>query len=560
MINIFPVLIFGLTLLSPNIYLILHNISTEGLLNSFNENLSYIFSCIIYILLILTIKKINLLIIALFPFFILTPLELFYTTTYNTPSSFEVFGVIGETDYKESMSYMTGLESFWIPFFIINLIIGCWTVYYSSVVSTPQTNNKPKKILIIFLTIACVIIFSYSANRGMDIITNGYPFGTPLRLHEFFHEKSNLLLQRELIKNYTFNAKSTHPDTEKEIFVLIIGETGKRERWSLNGYSKQTNPLLAKQTNLINFSDFLSVTSFTRTSVPTLLTRKPVAVSNTFTFNEKSVISAFKEAGFKTYWLSMQIPLGAHDSSISTYAYEADDIRFLRYSDYNHTGEYDTKLLPHFNKILLDSYKKKFIVLHTLGSHFNYMDRHPKSFDIFKPSLYDIKNPSLHSYDQQIYLSNSYDNSVLFTDYFINSVINTLKSQKQNSFLIYTADHGENIFENGCQQSGHGLNTRKNFEIPALAWYSEEYKNSNINHVNALVVNKDKKMNTTNIFFSLLDAANISYREENHEMSFVSHSFRSRNRFINQSALIDYDNAYFVGNCEFVKEKSTHEN
>jgi glucan phosphoethanolaminetransferase (alkaline phosphatase superfamily) len=455
---------------------------------------------------------------------------------------------------------MTGLEIFWLPFFIINLIIGFWSVYYSSVVYTPKKTHKPKRLLIIFLSTSCVLIFTYSANRGMDIITSGYPFGTPLRLHEFLHEKSNLLLQRELIKNYTFNAKSNHLNTEKEIFVLIIGETGKRERWSLNGYSKKTNPLLAKQTNLINFSDFLSVTSFTRTSVPTLLTRKPVAESNTFTFNEKSVISAFKEAGFKTYWLSMQIPLGAHDSTISTYAYEADIIKFFRYSDYNHTGEYDTKLLPYLNKILLDSHKKKFIVLHTLGSHFNYKDRYPKSFDTFKPSLYDIKKPSLHNYNQQTHLSNSYDNSVLFTDYFINSVINTLKNQNQNSFLIYTADHGENIFENGCQQSGHGLNSRKNFEIPAFVWYSEEYKNSNANHVAALSTNKDKKMNTKNIFFSLLDAANISYREENHEMSFVSPTFRNRNRFINQTALIDYDNAYFSGKCEFVMEKSSHEN
>lgn len=551
--------VFSTIILSPNIYLMLHNITMKGLPNFTNENLPYIFNCIIYLLITLTIKKTNLLFIIFFPFITLVPLELFYITTYNAPSSFEVLGIISETDYKESMSYMTGLQNFWLPFFLINLFFGCGIIYYSSKTSTFRIHHN-KKISITLLMSVCIIIFSYSATRGIDIMTNGYPFGVPLRIHEFLIEKSNLLQQREVIKNYKFNAKSKNQDTENETFVLIIGETGKRERWSLNGYSRKTNPLLTQQTNLINFSDFLSVTSLTRTSVPTLLTRKSAAVSNTFTFNEKSVISAFKEAGFKTYWLSMQVPLGAHDSTISTYAYEADIIKFFSYSDYSQRGEYDTKLMPYLSRILSESTKKKFIILHTLGSHFNYMDRYPKDFDIFKPSLYDIKNPSLHNYDQRAYLSNSYDNSILFTDYFINSVINNLKIKRQKIFLIYTADHGENIFENGCRQSGHGLDTRKNFEIPALAWYSDEYKESNTSRTNALSINKNKKMNTENIFFSLLDAANISYQGEKKEMSFVSPVFLSRNRFINQSTLINYDNAYFSGKCELVMEKSSHEN
>jgi glucan phosphoethanolaminetransferase (alkaline phosphatase superfamily) len=454
---------------------------------------------------------------------------------------------------------MTGLENFWLPFFIINFITGCGVTYY--LFKHPIKNSHPhksKKISITLLTVISLVLFFYSTRHGIDIITNGYPFGTPLRLHNFFLEKSNLLLQRNHIKRYTFNAKSTNQDTTKETFVLIIGETGKRERWSLNGYHRQTNPLLSQQVNLVNFTDFLSITSLTRTSVPTLLTRKPASISNIFTFNEKSIISAFKEAGFKTYWLSMQMPVGEHDSTISTYAYESDFIKFFRYSDYSHTGAYDTELLPHFKEILSEPNNKKFIILHTLGSHFNYMDRYLKKFDIFRPSLFDVKNPSLHDYGQKINLSNSYDNSVLFTDYFIDNIIDTLKKNQQNAFLLYSADHGESIFENHCNQSGHGLNTRKNFEIPALAWYSDEYKSSNLSHVQSLIANKDKKINTENVFFSLLDAANIDYKGRNQEMSFASPLFQNRSRFINQSKLINYDNALFVGQCEIVTEKPYH--
>jgi glucan phosphoethanolaminetransferase (alkaline phosphatase superfamily) len=544
--------------LAPNIYLILQNISNDEPLKAYSESSPYIFSCMIYLLLIIAIKKINLLVLIFLPFLILMPLELFYTITYKIPSSSEIFGVISETNYTESISYATGLEKFWLPFFIINLITGCFIAYHLYRIPITPPLLKSKKTPTFILITSCFIFFFYNSTQGIDIITNGYPFGTPLRLHDFFLEKLNLTQQRDRIKDYTFNAKITNPKTEKEVFVLIIGETGKRERWSLNGYYKMTNPLLSKQTNLINFTDFLSVTSLTRTSVPTLLTRKPASLSNTFTFNEKSVISAFKEAGFKTYWLSMQIPLGAHDSTISTYAYEADIIKFFRYSDYSNTGEYDTKLLPYLNRILLDSDKRKFIVLHTLGSHFNYRDRYPKEFDVFKPSLYDIKNPSLHDYNQQVYLSNSYDNSVLFTDYFIDNIIDTLKKNKQNTFLLYSADHGESIFENNCHQSGHGLNTRKNFEIPAFAWYSDEYKSSNLSHVRSLIANKDKKINTENIFFSLLDAANIDYKGRRQEMSFASPYLQNRSRFINQSKLINYDNAYFVGQCEIVTDKPYH--
>ena len=327
------------------------------------------------------------------------------------------------------------------------------------------------------------------------------------------------------------------------------------ENWQLFGYHRLTTPFLSQQQNLIAFNNFLSVTSLTRTSVPIMLTRKTAKQANNTFFNEKSLISAFNEADFNSTWLSMQISLGAHDTPITVYAKEAHNIYYFNNTSFQqNSNKYDTEMLSFLKTKISDINHNTLFIIHTSGSHFNYAYRYPDSFDFFKPSLKNIKYANLYDSKHKIQHINSYDNSIRFTDYFLNQVINIVNQANLSSVVFYASDHGESLFDGECPISGHGLTTRQNFEIPALLWYSQQYAIENQDKIDAAFHNKTKKMNSENIFYSILDLANISYDKETDTSSFASASFVEKDRFINQSKIINFDKSRFINPCQDIKE------
>ena len=110
-------------------------------------------------------------------------------------------------------------------------------------------------------------------------------------------------------------------------------------------------------------------------------------------FPEKSFISAYKEAGFKTYWLSNQIPFGEFDTPVSVFANESDVVQFMNLGSYSNKSSFDEILFNPFQHALKDKHSKKLIILHTLGNHWNYSRRYSKSFDRWRPSIFDMQDP-----------------------------------------------------------------------------------------------------------------------------------------------------------------------
>ena len=50
-------------------------------------------------------------------------------------------------------------------------------------------------------------------------------------------------------------------DWGREIHVLVIGESSRYDRWRLNGYERDTNPLLSQESNLVMLPDVRNWTS-----------------------------------------------------------------------------------------------------------------------------------------------------------------------------------------------------------------------------------------------------------------------------------------------------------
>ncbi len=384
-----------------------------------------------------------------------------------------------------------------------------------------------------------------------------WPFGLAVLVHTSWKERRYLSELARKNLQFKFGTQQSSLPNTPQVVVMVIGESSRYDRWSINGYTRETTPLLEKETNLVSLSNVVTAVSATRLSVPILVSRKPARQSLQAGFAEKSFLSAFREAGFKTWWLSNQMSFGQFDTPVSVFAQEADVTQFLNLGGLSDKSSYDNILLDPLRSAIADPSSKKLIVLHTLGSHWNYSHRHPKDYDKWKPSLFGIDNPAYTDPAIKQQMNNSYDNSILYMDWFLSQVIASLKASGQMTALMYVSDHGQTLYDGTCNLAFHGHNTQYEFHVPALVWYSDLYRAVHPDKVKWLLRHRRVRLATENIFHSLLDMADIRYGSEQLEWSFVNRKFRQHKRYVDSYGWTDYDNATFKGDCREVIDRGT---
>jgi len=389
----------------------------------------------------------------------------------------------------------------------------------------------------------------------LDSFAHSWPFGLMARGVDFYKERVYLADLNRRSASFRFHATAALPAGEPQVVVMVIGESSRYDRWSLNGYARETNPLLSQEANLVPLADVITSVSATRLSVPVIISRKPATESLKDGFSEKSFIAAFKEAGFKTFWLSNQISFGKFDTPVSVFAKEADVVDFLNLGGFTDNSNYDEVLFQPLQHAVADPAPKKLIVLHTLGSHWNYSHRYPKQFDKWLPSLYGIDKPVYTDIRIKAQLNNSYDSSILYTDWFLDGVIEALKASAQPAAMLYVADHGQTLYDNSCRLAFHGHNTQYEFHVPAFAWYSDAYGERHPDKVEQLRRHRKARLATENVFHTLLDLADVRYPDERLDWSFVNPRFRQHKRYVDSYGWTDYDNATIKGECHEVIAK-----
>ncbi|MGZ5817710.1 MAG: phosphoethanolamine transferase [Burkholderiaceae bacterium] len=388
-----------------------------------------------------------------------------------------------------------------------------------------------------------------------ESFADAWPFGFVVRAYDFWKEREYLVELAHNSNLFRFGAHQISHADLPQVIVMVIGESSRYDRWSLNGYRRETNPLLKNESNLVSLSNVITAVSATRLSVPVLVSRKPATQSLKAGFAEKSFLTAFKEAGFKTYWLSNQMSYGQFDTPVSVFANEADVTQFLNLGGFTNNSSFDQILLDPLKNALNDPASKKLIVLHTLGNHWNYSHRHPKGYDKWQPSLFGIENPAYTDLKIKTQLNNSYDNSILYTDWFLSQVIDTLKSTKHLSSLMYVSDHGQTLYDGTCNLAFHGHNTQYEFHIPAFVWYSDSYKAIYPEKIRQLKLHQNAKLATENVFHSLLDMGDIHYSTEQLQWSFFNSQLKKHKRYVDSYGWTDYDHATFKGDCREVIDK-----
>jgi glucan phosphoethanolaminetransferase (alkaline phosphatase superfamily) len=181
--------------------------------------------------------------------------------------------------------------------------------------------------------------------------------------------------------------------------------------------------------------------------------------------------------------------------------------------------------LPLLDSILRADEKDLFIVMHTMGNHWEYSQRYPPEFDKFQPSGYtqSINPPDAANREA---LLNSYDNSILYADYIVDSVISTVKAHAAVSAVTYISDHGEDLYDANPEQIDfHFRPSAATLKVPLFVWTSDEYQTTYPEKVSNLRGNVSEKIGTENIFHTLLDMANITIRNNDTSKSIANPDF-----------------------------------
>jgi len=364
-----------------------------------------------------------------------------------------------------------------------------------------------------------------------------YPVNVCYNLYLAFERDAASENYREASRDFKFDARSEHSATAPEVYVMVVGETARTHNFSLYGYPRNTNPLLSKTPGIKAFPNVTTQSNTTHKSVPMLLS---AASAEDFErlFHEKGILAAFKEAGFHTVFISNQLP---NHSFIDFLGEQADEHYFLKKEDASQGNHYDEDLLQKLDEILplADAsssahyrYRKLFVVLHSYGSHFNYQERYPRSFAYFKPdSRSEAKSENRRD------LLNAYDNTIRYTDYILHGIIERLQKwegvqtktdgvyDQPTSAMLYTSDHGENIFDDERSLFLHAAPKASDYElhVPFIIWTSAGFSKQYPDILKALGENRPKQVQSSlSAFHTMLGIGGIQTRYRLDEYSVAS--------------------------------------
>ena len=365
-----------------------------------------------------------------------------------------------------------------------------------------------------------------------SVLNDLYPVNVFYNLYLAVKRNNASIHYKEASARFRFDARPSHPEDSCEVYVMVIGETARAMNFSLYGYPRDTNPRLSKTPGLVTFSDVTTQSNTTHKSVPMLLS---LASASNFErlFHEKGILQAFREAGFHTVFLSNQRP---NHSFIDFLGEQADQWLFLKTGDANQAGRelaeapgkdgnyYDADLLPILDRILAHKRKKEFIVLHTYGSHFNYMDRYPRQMAHFQPDTHcEAKKENRPD------LINAYDNTIRYTDLVLSGVIERLSRHGGMSAMLYTSDHGENIFDDSHKLFLHASPRASEYElrVPFLVWTSQSFLHQEPAVAQALSANRHKQAQSSrSAFHTMLQIGGVSTRFRQDHESLASPAYR----------------------------------
>jgi lipid A ethanolaminephosphotransferase len=299
------------------------------------------------------------------------------------------------------------------------------------------------------------------------------------------------------------------------LLVLVLGETARADRFSINGYTRPTTPLIAQQ-HVINYSQVYSCGTETAVSVPCMFSNLGRAdYSDSKAKARENLLDLVKRSHYSVLWRNNN-----SDCKGVCKRVDYEEMAWLREPGLcNGDGCFDDILLFKLDeKLAAMPAGNKMLVLHQKGSHGpEYFRRYPTSMEVFKPVC---KSNDLQTCSDEE-LNNSFDNSIHYTDYFLNGAIEWLKtkSDQYNTAMVYLSDHGESLGEKNLYLHGmpYLLAPKEQKHVPFFMWFSPGFEQDNHISRSCLLARGAWEYSHDNLFHTTLSLLNINtslYRPE----------------------------------------------
>ncbi|KAA8732691.1 phosphoethanolamine--lipid A transferase [Acinetobacter qingfengensis] len=427
-----------------------------------------------------------------------------------------------QTNHSEAFDLLSPDFALWLILLVI-LPVALFSLI--QIKKTSFKNLIVSKMLSILLILSCsaVIIFSYylelsSIFRGHRELRN---FISPQNtIHAIWSYHKKLSHQSKgPIANYGTDASHNTNYTAKhppKLMVLVVGETARAESFSLNGYSKNTNPELS-QLPIINFQHVTSCGTETAVSVPCMFSGMPrLNYDERTAYTRENLLDVLKRAGYHVTWIDNDS--GCKDVCDRVHNYVIPTALQQKYCQ---DGECLDQILVeslqlYLKQIPIDDQQPQIIVLHQIGSHGPaYYKRTPANFQHFQPicNTNNIQDCSRES------LINVYDNTIIYTDHVLASIIHVLENDPHHyqSMLWYLSDHGESTGEHGLYLHGapYFMAPNQQTHIPMIMWLSQRWKTNNPDHENCLNRQTQQALSQDNLFPTLLSLLDVDSHIKN---------------------------------------------
>lgn len=409
----------------------------------------------------------------------------YFTDAYGTIFDSGMLANSLQTDQAEAMGLMA-------PSFVIRLLLlGLLPAFMISKIRIKRLSigrSIVQKAVTLIMSIAliavCLVSFGdqYASFFRQHKLVRSYtnPITPIYSIIKLGTDYINELNRPDTLILHATDAKRIAPvssTTKPNLMVFVVGETVRADHIGLNGYKRDTMPLLAIQSDIYSFKDAISCGTSTAYSVPCMFSyanREDYDI-DTAEYNE-NVLDTLNKQGVKVVW---------RDNNSSSKGV-ADRVTFEDYKTPEVNPNCDSEcrdigMLDGFDKVVKSAAKPQdtLILLHQMGNHGPaYYQRYPKAFEIYKPVC---MTNELSKCDMQSVI-NGYDNAIRYTDYFLNAVIDTLKPYEQdyNVVMVYISDHGESLGENNVYLHGlpYGIAPNAQKQVPVIIWSP---KNNGIN-------------------------------------------------------------------------------
>ncbi|RAJ16339.1 sulfatase-like hydrolase/transferase [Olleya aquimaris] len=452
-------------------------------------------------------------------------IKLSFYHNYGVKISASALYVIFETDTTESSDFLSNyFDGFVILTAILFLVVVPFVAHY--LLKTLDISGYfkwVKSIAVLSIVVSLFLIHKYFESENIIWTTV-----------KSYTEYTSLLkdLKTDLAKPLSNYVTVEQKDDTPETHVVIIGESTSNWHMQLYGYNRPTNPRLSEiKDDLLVFDSVIAPHVHTIVSLDKMLTFSDIHSPNKK--NNTSIVQLANAAGFDTYWISNQRPVGMHERISSIIAHAATEKMFVATNN-SDDNIYDEALLPVLDTVLKKPSKKKMIFLHLIGTHGKFKSRFPEHFQYFKDRKVDAK----FKHDKAFELINDYDNAIRYNDSIVREVIDRVKSEHTNSFVVYMSDHGDELFDT-LDMVGHNeyWATRPMYEVPFIAWFSEDYKTQNNtasfeNYTSRAYILED-------FIYTFSDLAKIRFKQMDSTKSIFSSQFIRKPRLIKNKE--DYD-------------------